>query len=86
MNSIEITGLLGYKSVSLPAISSGIFGFPKGLCAQILIDEAIRYAEINEFKPSKNMVTDIRLTNLDDLTCRYFANDFDRRKFNSDGR
>jgi hypothetical protein len=50
------------------------------------MDEVIRYAELKEFKPSKNIVTDIRFTNLDELTCKFFCNDFDRRKFNSEGR
>ena len=37
----------GLKSISVPAISAGIFGFPKDRCAQILVDGSVRYLEGN---------------------------------------
>jgi O-acetyl-ADP-ribose deacetylase (regulator of RNase III) len=33
----------GFKSISMPAISSGIFGFPKDKCAKILVEESERF-------------------------------------------
>lgn len=39
-SSLELAAVKGCRTVSLPAISSGIFGFPKDLCAEILLDEA----------------------------------------------
>jgi O-acetyl-ADP-ribose deacetylase (regulator of RNase III) len=33
------------KSISIPAISSGIFGFPKDKCAKILVEESERFLE-----------------------------------------
>lgn len=36
-NTLEMAKQLGIKKVSLPAISSGIYGFPKDLCAKIMI-------------------------------------------------
>jgi len=31
------------KSISVPAISAGIFGFPKDRCARILVSETVRF-------------------------------------------
>ena len=36
-----------YKSISIPAISSGIFKFPKDRCANILLDESIKFLQNN---------------------------------------
>jgi O-acetyl-ADP-ribose deacetylase len=36
-----------FKSISIPAISSGIFGFPKDKCAKILVEESERFLEQN---------------------------------------
>ena len=34
-----------FKSISVPAISSGIFGFAKDKCAKILVEESERFLE-----------------------------------------
>jgi O-acetyl-ADP-ribose deacetylase (regulator of RNase III) len=36
-----------FKSISIPAISSGIFGFPKDKCAKILVQESERFLRQN---------------------------------------
>jgi len=38
----------GFKSISVPAISSGIFGFPKERCAKILLDESKNFLTSND--------------------------------------
>jgi O-acetyl-ADP-ribose deacetylase (regulator of RNase III) len=38
-SSLSLASEKGYTSISIPAISSGIFGFPKDRCADILLDE-----------------------------------------------
>ncbi len=35
------------KSISIPAISAGIFGFPKDRCAQILVDGSVGFLKSN---------------------------------------
>lgn len=43
INSLLLSTEKGFKSISMPAISSGIFGFPKDRCAQILVSESARF-------------------------------------------
>src|SRR5215831_19342656 len=44
-SSLKLAADNGFKSISMPAISSGIFGFPKDRCAKILIGESKRFLE-----------------------------------------
>jgi putative ATPase len=52
----------GLMRVSLPAISSGIFGFPKDRCARVILETVTSFRGLEE----------IRLCNLDDPTARTF--------------
>ena len=40
---LGLAGQQEFKSISIPAISSGIFGFPKDRRAKILVNETIKY-------------------------------------------
>lgn len=62
----------GITSVSMPAISSGIFGFPKDRCAQILVGESCHYLDNNPDTPVKT----IEFCVFDDSTAGYFAREF----------
>ena len=46
-SSLSLASDNSYKSISIPAISSGIFGFPKDRCANILLDESIKFLKNN---------------------------------------
>lgn len=46
----------GFESMSIPAISSGVFGFPKDRCAKILVNETISF-----LKNLENLSTGIKL-------------------------
>ena len=59
---------MGLQSISLPAISSGIFGYPKELCAEICLKTAIRFYE---HRPNSS-VRLIRFTNIDTETVSIF--------------
>lgn len=47
-SSLSLASNKDYTSISIPAISSGIFGFPKDRCADILVDEAINFLKNNK--------------------------------------
>ena len=40
---LDLASTRGLRSISVPAISAGIFGFPKDRCAAILIQESAAY-------------------------------------------
>src|SRR6266487_1084842 len=44
-STLTLAAEKGFKSISIPAISSGIFGFPKDKCAKILVEESERFLE-----------------------------------------
>lgn len=64
---------LSCKSISLPAISSGIFGFPKEKCAKILIKTVIQFLESNETK-----LNQVNFTIIDEETVEVFIEQFNR--------
>ena len=62
------------KSISMPAISSGIFGFPKDRCADILVNASADFLR-------KNKGTSLSIIEFcihDDFTLGYFKKEFDK--------
>ena len=45
LNSLILADRNGLKSIAFPAISTGIFGFPKGRCATLMLSTTIAYLE-----------------------------------------
>jgi len=56
------------SSISFPAISSGIFGFPKDRCAQILVSTVLQYLENHQ----QGAVMQADFVLFDDETTSYF--------------
>jgi len=72
-NILKLATEKKFKSISMPAISSGIFGFPKDRCAKILIDESKKFVK-------ENQGTSIQLVEFciyDDETYNHFKHEFD---------
>jgi O-acetyl-ADP-ribose deacetylase (regulator of RNase III) len=72
-NSLELASDRKFKSISMPAISSGIFGFPKYRCAQILVEEA------KNFLVNNNIITSLKIVEyciVDGKTIDYFKREF----------
>jgi O-acetyl-ADP-ribose deacetylase len=68
-NALFAAQELGLTSLSFPAISSGIFGFPKDRCAQILVSVASEYLQAHPEGP----VRQVDFVLLDDETRDHFA-------------
>lgn len=45
LNSLKLADKHNLKSIAFPAISTGIFGFPKDRCATIMLSTTIAYVE-----------------------------------------
>jgi O-acetyl-ADP-ribose deacetylase (regulator of RNase III) len=43
LNSLKLADRHSLKSIAFPAISAGIFGFPKDRCAKIMLSTAVEY-------------------------------------------
>ncbi len=67
---------LELSSIAFPAISTGIFGFPKDRAARIFFDTIDAYYIRNEFSP----LSLVRLVLYDDLTLNTFLEEFERRE------
>ena len=65
-----------FKSISIPAISSGIFGFPKDRCAKILVNETIKYFTQRE----NSIITMVEFCLLDKDTINEFQKEFNKLK------
>lgn len=79
-NTLQLAEEQGFTSIAFPAISSGIFRFPKDRCAEILVGEAERFCEAH---PGSTL-RDIRFTLIDDETVGVFRQEF-RRRWGSEG-
>ncbi len=66
---LELGEEKGIKSVAIPAVSSGIFGFPKERAAKIILDTVISFFETQ----NPAYLKDVHLTNIDKYTSELFA-------------
>jgi O-acetyl-ADP-ribose deacetylase (regulator of RNase III) len=68
LNSLKLAAAKNFQSVSLPAISSGIFGFPKERCAEIILSTASEYLQKNPHMSLK----EVRICLFDQPTVEVF--------------
>lgn len=69
----------GLRSISIPGISSGIFGFPKPLAAEVIVRAARKYLQAHP----ETSLQEIRFCNIDRRTAQYFAQEV-KRQFGSE--
>ncbi len=65
---------LRLNSISIPAVSSGIFGFPKDQCAEVFFKAITNFLKEH---PNTTLKT-IRLCNIDEETSRIFLSVFEK--------
>ena len=75
-NSIKEAEARQLKSLSFPAISSGIFGYPKERCAVVLFNAVEKHFLKND---SIKTLQEVRFTNFDDKTVDIFEAEFKKR-------
>jgi O-acetyl-ADP-ribose deacetylase len=67
-NSLRKAEDLRLRSITLPAISTGVFGYPKDKCAKVMTETIVKY--IKETKNSS--IKEVRIIVLDDETLKIF--------------
>jgi O-acetyl-ADP-ribose deacetylase (regulator of RNase III) len=73
LSSLDLASEKGLKSISMPAISSGIFGFPKDRCSKILVHEGARFLKENK----ETTLHIVEFCIFDDTTLSYFKKEFE---------
>ena len=78
-SSLILASEKGFRSISMPAISSGIFGFPKDKCAKILVEESKMFLQgNNDYSSNNNTLSRLDIIEFcifDDKTLEYFENE-----------
>lgn len=77
MESLRLAAELELCSIALPAISSGIFGMPKDICAQVMFEAIEEFSSSTDTKIST--LRDVRIVIIDDETISFFREEFVRR-------
>ncbi|MEK6690646.1 MAG: macro domain-containing protein [Nitrospirota bacterium] len=74
-SSLKLASEKGISTIALPAISAGIFGFPKERCSEILIRESSGYIKENP----ETSIREINICIFDDQTVKIFLKEFERQ-------
>ena len=64
-----------FRSIAIPAISTGIYGFPRDLCAKIMMDAALEFSEKN---PGSSL-SEIHFTDTDDASIKEMVKEMTTR-------
>jgi O-acetyl-ADP-ribose deacetylase (regulator of RNase III) len=72
-NALKLAEEKNTHSISMPAISSGIFGYPKDQNAHVILDEIRRF-----FDGHTTSLQEVRICIIDQGTLDYFLDEFDR--------
>jgi len=71
-NSLKIAEQNQFQTISFPAISSGIFGFPKDRCASIILSAVRDYLQ----QHPESSLSEVRICLFDNSTLQAFREQF----------
>ena len=74
-SSLALAAAQGFTSLAMPAISTGIFGFPKARGAHVILQAVLDFIGST---PAISLA-EIRITVIDEPTLAVFRSEFDRR-------
>lgn len=74
-SALRLASAHGFQSVALPAVSTGIYGFPKARGAQVILDAILAYFN----GQSDSSLSHIEITLIDENSVEIFAAEFDSR-------
>lgn len=74
-STLKLATEKGFKTLSMPAISAGIFGFPKDRCAKIITEEIGNFVESEQ-----TTLREINVYLMDEEIIGYFTSEFDNLK------
>ncbi len=77
LESLRLAAQLELCSIALPAISSGIFGMPKTICATVMFDAVEEFSSSTDAEFST--LRDVRIVIIDDETISFFREEFVKR-------
>jgi O-acetyl-ADP-ribose deacetylase (regulator of RNase III) len=76
--SLMLASERGFRDISIPAISSGIYGFPKDRCAHILVNESMNFLlNVNNDK-SRSTIETVEFCIIDYHTLKEFRSQFEK--------
>ena len=77
VESLRRAAQLELSSIALTAISSGIFGMPKDICARVMFEAVEKFSSSNDAEFST--LRDVRIVIIDDSTISVFQEEFVKR-------
>jgi O-acetyl-ADP-ribose deacetylase (regulator of RNase III) len=73
-STLELATEQGFESLAMPAISAGIFGFPKAECAKIIVDEVSSF-----IRSEKTSLREIAICLMDTEIIGFFENELEKK-------
>lgn len=78
LNTLKLAENRAFSSIAMPAISAGIFGFPKDRCARIMIEEIAGFADGSKGTEGYSGIEGIDIYLMDNEIVPFFSREIER--------